>query len=161
MGIFNTKDNKPEKIDLNPVPETKKVTTRIEPKKMVKMRDATAMAETLSDGGRRLLYTLYGVAHHFKHVDSGGAMVPEFVGQFEAVTPNNQISFSAKRCYLQGHAANNLIEKIKAGESVEFVVRLFLVKSASKFTGFEYKADLVTSRQADPLSSIRKEALEK
>jgi hypothetical protein len=115
----------------------------------------------------RDLYDLFGIAVKTRtgHTDKGDWL--QFVGDFEAITPDGEI-FRAPRCHIPQPFEDMLytqLMQVQATDpkaSVQFAVRVSVVppvKGKPSAVGYEYRVTpLVESRDTNPLQLLKETA---
>lgn len=113
---------------------------------------------------RRDLYDLFGVAVKTRtgHTDKGDWL--QFIGDFEAVTPEGEI-FRSPRCFIPQPFEDMLYTQLAQVQgsdpkaSVQFAVRVSVVpptKGKPSAVGYEYRVEpLVDARDSNPLAQLR------
>lgn len=142
-----------------PMPEPKKL-PRIEPKAVITLKAAKEISDTMGGTEKRLIFKVYGIATNLRNTETGGMVLPRFGGNFEVSTPGNGQLYTAKYCYLPVQIQGQLVEKVKAWKAVEFVASVYLVRSETKFAGFEYVGEFNVIQKADPIAALRKKVTE-
>lgn len=115
----------------------------------------------------RDLFDLFGVAFKFRTGSNDKGEWCQFIGQFEAVTPDGMI-YAAPRCHVPQPFEDMLFSQLQAAQqsdskaSVQFAVRVSIVppqKGKPSMVGYEYRVKpLVETEAENPLALLREAA---